>query len=90
WWKKYFQDVAGENVDSYLTYSRQLEMVKREYRILYEEGVQMRKKEQPGVTYLGVEKWLRDNRNRVFGPRKVEIFRRFISGTVLDEGYYFR
>ncbi|MCB1317674.1 MAG: hypothetical protein KDK27_17035, partial [Leptospiraceae bacterium] len=70
WWKKYFQDVAGENVDSYLTYSRQLEMVKREYRILYEEGVQMRKKEQPGVTYLGVEKWLRDNRNRVFGPRK--------------------
>ncbi len=86
WWNARLKekDVTGEDVDSYLTYSRQLEMVKREYRILYEEGVSLRKREQPGVTYLGVEKWLKENKLRVFGLRKMEIFRRFVQGTVIE------
>ena len=84
WWNHRFGHLEGEDVDSYLTYSRQVEMIKREYRVLYEEGVALRKREQPGVTYLGVEKWLKDNKRRVFGPRKMEIFRRYISGTVVE------
>ncbi|MCR9141077.1 MAG: hypothetical protein NXI24_02405 [bacterium] len=84
WWNNRFAHLSGEDVDSYLTYSRQVEMVKREYRILYEEGVTLRKREQPGVSYLGVEKWLKENKRRVFGPRKMEIFRRYVSGTVIE------
>lgn len=84
WWNERFDRLSGEEVDSYLTYSRQLEIVRREYRILYEEGVALRKREQPGANYLGVEKWLKENRNRVFGLRKVEIFKRFIPGTILE------
>ncbi len=84
WWNNRFAHLSGEDVDSYLTYSRQVEMVKREYRILYEEGVTLRKREQPGVSYLGVEKWLKENKRRVFGPRKMEIFRRYIAGTVIE------
>jgi hypothetical protein len=84
WWNHRFAHLSGEDVDSYLTYSRQVEMVKREYRILYEEGVSLRKREHPGVSYLGVERWLKENKRRVFGPRKMEIFRRYISGTVIE------
>ena len=84
WWNKGSDDLDREDVDSYLTYSRQLEMVKREYRILYEEGTSLRKREQPGVGYLGVETWLKENKLRVFGLRKMEIFRRFIQGTVIE------
>lgn len=84
WWNERFRELSREDVDSYLTYSRQLEMVKREYRALYEEGVALRKREQPGVSYIGVEKWLKDNKSRVFGVRKVEIFRRFVTGAILE------
>jgi len=84
WWNDRFVTLSGEEVDSYLTYSRQLEIVRREYRILYEEGVALRKREHPGANYLGVEKWLKENRNRVFGLRKVEIFKRFMPGTILE------
>ncbi|MBX7059893.1 MAG: hypothetical protein K1X75_17660 [Leptospirales bacterium] len=84
WWNDRFRKLSGEEVDSYLSYSRQLEMVRREYRALHEEGVALRKKEQPGSSYLGVEKWLRENRTRVFGLRKLEIFRRFVTASVLE------
>lgn len=84
WWLDRFNKLPGEEVDSYLTYSRQLEMVKREYRILYDEGVLLVRREKPGINYLRAEKWVKDNRDLVFGLRKVEIFKRFIQGTVLE------
>lgn len=84
WWSGRFSDLDMEQVDSYLTFSRALEMVKKDYRVLYEEGSQLRKREIPGATYTGMDQWILDNRNRVFGYRKIEIFRRFIRGSILN------
>ena len=84
WWNQHFADLSGEDVDSYLTYSRQIEMVRREYRILYEDGVQARKRAAPDSTYLMIESWLHEHRADVFGSRKVEIFRRFIQNELLE------
>lgn len=86
WWNATFSALQGEDVDSYLAYSRALEMVRKSYRALYEEGVRLRKKEQPGAAYFGLEKWMRENRVRIFGIRKIEIFRRFITGSLLEQG----
>lgn len=83
WWNTRFRDLNPEDVDSYLTYSRAIEMIKKHYRALYEEGAALRREEQPGASYVGFEKWIRQNRVRVFGARKIEIFRRFLTGTVL-------
>ncbi len=84
WWKTYFSEMDGSEIDSYVIYSRLLEMIKKDYRILYEEGIQMKKSERSKFSILGIEQWLRDHRNRVFGHRKTEIFRRFLKGTVFD------
>lgn len=84
WWNDRFRELSREDVDSYLAYSRQMEMVKREFRTLLEEGAALRKKEQPSASYLGVERWIRENRARVFGLRKLEVIRRFVKNAVLD------
>ncbi len=84
WWNDKMESLTGEEVDSYLTYSRALEMVKKDYRALYDEGGVMRKKEQPGANYFGLEKWMKQNRTRVFGLRKVEVFKRFLNNTILS------
>ena len=84
WWNERFATLNPEDADSYLTYSRAIEMVKKEYRALYEEGNQLRREEQPGASYVGFERWIKQNRVRVFGARKIEIFRRFLAGTVLS------
>ncbi len=84
WWTDKFSLIGGEEVDSYITYSRALDMVKKDYRILYDEGVQLRKREHPGASYAGLDEWLRKNRNRIFGLRKVEIFKRFINDNVFE------
>tara|TARA_B100001939_G_scaffold241799_1_gene209207 strand:+ start:41285 stop:42874 length:1590 start_codon:yes stop_codon:yes gene_type:complete len=84
WWTERFRDINGEQVDSYLTYSRTLEMIRKEFRALYARGVEMRKKEQPGGGYLQQDEWIRKNRNRIFGLRKYEVFRRFLSGTMFE------
>lgn len=84
WWQNEFKTLSGEDVDSYLTYSRIIEMIKKDYRALYEEGNQLYKKEHPGVSYTGREKWLRENRFRIFGLRKTEVYKRFIPGTILN------
>ena len=85
WWNGNFSGLDGEEVDSYLYFSRILEMVKKDFRILFEEGSRMRKKEQPGAGYSGLDRWIRENRVKVFGVRKVEVFRRFIPGSQIDE-----
>lgn len=79
WWTDRFKDLQGEEVDSYLTYSRQLEMVKREYRILHEEGLVQVRKKRPNLNYMGMENWITKNQDRVFGYRKIEIFKRFVN-----------
>ena len=83
WWNQRFATLNAEDADSYLTYARAIEMVKKEYRALYEEGNRLRREEQPGASYVGFERWIKQNRARVFGQRKIEVFRRFLAGTVL-------
>ena len=84
WWTERFRAINGEQVDSYLTYSRTLEMIRKEFRALYARGVEMRRSEQPGGGYLQQDSWIRQNRNRIFGIRKYEVFRRFLSGTMFE------
>ncbi|MCB1139672.1 MAG: hypothetical protein KDK23_12985 [Leptospiraceae bacterium] len=84
WWTERFKDIDGEQVDSYLTYSRSLEMVRKEFRALYARGVELRKQEQPGGSYLQQDTWIRKNRLRIFGLRKYEVFRRFLGGTMFE------
>lgn len=84
WWTERFRQVNGEQVDSYLTYSRTLEMIRKEFRALYGRGTEMRRMEQPGGSYLQQDQWIRQNRNRIFGLRKYEVFRRFLSGTMFE------
>lgn len=84
WWNEKIGHLDVDEIDSYMTYSRAIEMVKKEYRMLYEEGTHLRQEEQPGASYLDLEKWMRQNRYRVFGYRKMEIFRRFLRNTILD------
>lgn len=78
WWNGQFKELDRELVDSYLIFSRIIEMVKKDYRILYDEGSRQRKRDQPGAGYSGLDRWIRENRVRVFGVRKLEVFRRFI------------
>lgn len=85
WFKERFNKLAGDDVDSYITFSSIVEMVKKDYRILEQNGEEIRKKENLSVSYSGLSKWLRDNRNRIFGMRKVKIFKRFLRGTVFSE-----
>lgn len=84
WWQKKMEAASGEQIDSYLSYSRGLEMVKKDYRILYEEGAARYKREKPGAAYFGQEKWIREHKYEIFGLRKVVIFKRFIPGTILE------
>lgn len=78
WWESTFTPLHREDVDSYLTYSRTIEMVKRDYRVLNDEGAKQAKKALPTASYAQREKWLRENQARIFGIRKLEIFRRFL------------
>lgn len=84
WWTERFRNISAELVDSYLTYSRSLDMVKKEFRSLYEKGIMLRKREQPQASYLDLNKWMHDNRIRVFGLRKYELFKRFLEGTMAE------
>ncbi len=85
WYNDRFHNLSGEEVDSYITYTGFVEMVKKDYRMLEEKGIQKRKIEEPESGYSGASKWLRDHKYRVFGHRKVEIFKRFLRGTVFSE-----
>ncbi len=84
WWQKKMSAASGEQIDSYLSFSRGLEMVKKDFRVLYEEGAQRYKVERPGAAYFGQEKWIREHKYEIFGLRKVVIFKRFIPGTLLE------
>ncbi|MBE7436850.1 MAG: hypothetical protein HS115_00230 [Spirochaetales bacterium] len=84
WWEIRMQTVSGEDVDSYLSYSRALEMVKKEYRALVEVGSRKYREENAMASYTGLEKWLRDNRYRVFGLEKTVVFIRFIPESFLS------
>lgn len=84
WWEFRMQGVSGEDVDSYLSYSRALEMVKKEYRALVDLGSRKYREENAMASYTGLEKWLRDNRYRVFGLEKTVIFIRFIPESFLS------
>ncbi|MCE9599689.1 MAG: hypothetical protein K8S54_17150 [Spirochaetia bacterium] len=84
WWGARFSTLGSEDIDSYISYSRGLEIIKKDYRIAYNLGVAMRKKEQPHGTYSGLGRWMKENRARIFGIRKMEIFRRFIPGIFLN------
>ncbi len=84
WWETRFAPLHREDVDSYLTYSRTIEMVKRDYRVLNEEGAKQAKKALPMAPYAQREKWLRENQARVFGIRKLEIFRRFLGAATFS------
>jgi hypothetical protein len=84
WWRARFLPLGSEEIDSYINYSRCLDHVKKDYRILYNAGVEVRKKEQPMGLYSGLQRWMRENRARVFGIRRMEVFRRFIPGVFLN------
>jgi len=83
WWSAKFAELGSEDIDSYINYSRCMEIIKKDYRMAYNQGVLMRRKEQPQGTYSGLGRWMKENRARVFGIRKMEIFRRFIPGIFL-------
>lgn len=77
WWIERFENLDLEEVDSYLTYSRNLELMRTEYISLYELGREIRRKEEPGGSYRTFDGWLRKNRHRIFGLRRYEVFQRF-------------
>lgn len=77
WWMERFENLDLEEVDSYLTYSRNLELMRTEYINLYELGREIRRKEEPGGSYRTFDTWLRKNRHRIFGLRRYEVFQRF-------------
>ncbi len=84
WWRARFEGLGAEEIDSYINYSRCLDHVKKDYRLLYNQGVELRKKEQPMGLYSGLQRWMKENRARVFGIRRMEVFRRFIPGIFLN------
>jgi hypothetical protein len=84
WWTERFRTVDREIVDSYLTYSRCMEMIRKEFRACYNAGVDMRKAEQPTGSYLQQDGWIKQNRQRIFGIRKYEVFRRFLADTMFE------
>lgn len=84
WWIAKFASISLDEVDSYILFSRCMDIVRRDYRVIYNQGMQMRKKEQPHGTYAGLARWMKENRVRVFGIRRMEIFRRFIPGIFLN------
>lgn len=84
WWSAKFAGISLDEVDSYILFSRCMDIVRRDYRVIYNQGVQLRRKEQPQGTYAGLARWMKENRVRVFGIRRMEIFRRFIPGIFLN------
>jgi hypothetical protein len=77
WWNRVFEKLTVEDVDSFIAYSRCVEMVNKDYRSLYDESLVIRKKET-GQGLIGFEKWLHENQKKIFGLRKIEIFKRFL------------
>jgi hypothetical protein len=77
WWIERFEDLDIEVVDSYLSYSRNLEILRSEFLIAFEKARELRRQEEPGASYLTFDDWLRRNRYRIFGMRRYEVFRRF-------------
>jgi hypothetical protein len=67
WWVAKFAAISLDEVDSYILFSRCMDIVRRDYRVIYNQGVQLRKKEQPHGTYAGLARWMKENRVRVFG-----------------------
>lgn len=84
WWVAKFSAISLDEVDSYILFSRCMDIVRRDYRVIYNQGVVLRKKEQPQGTYAGLARWMKENRVRIFGIRRMEIFRRFIPGIFLN------
>lgn len=84
WWNEMFQEISGEAIDSFVVYSRAVEMVKKDYRASYEEALALRKKET-GKGYAGFEEWLLENQKRIFGIRKIEVYKRFVGDVWFDK-----
>ncbi|KAB2933190.1 MAG: hypothetical protein F9K24_07535 [Leptonema illini] len=77
WWIERFEDLDIEAVDSYLSYSRNLETLRSEFLLVFERARDIRRQEEPGASYRTFDDWLRKHRHRIFGVRRYEIFRRF-------------
>jgi len=83
WWNKIFEDFDGEEIDSFLSYTKCLEMVNKEYRALYNKSLDQ-KEIETGQRHVGSEKWLREHQRKYFGIRKIEIFKRFLKDRWFD------
>ncbi|MDH5656771.1 MAG: hypothetical protein OEZ34_12740 [Spirochaetia bacterium] len=83
WWNDTFKDLSGEDVDSYVLYSRALEMIKKDFRAVYEEGINIRMRET-GKGHVGLDLWLKENQKRIYGIRKLFVFKRFIGNIGFD------
>ena len=77
WWIERFESLDIEQVDSYLMYSRNKEMLRSEYLTVFEKAREIRRQEEPNESYRTFDAWLRKNRYRIFGIRRYEVFRRF-------------
>ncbi len=77
WWVERFEGLDIEEVDSYLSYSRNLETLRSEFLLVFEKAREIRKQEEPGASYQTFDDWLRRHRHRIFGVRRYAIFRRF-------------
>ena len=84
WWNDTFKDITGEEADSYILYSRSIEMVKKDYRAHYEEAINIRRRET-GKGHVGLEAWMKENQRRIFGIRKYHIFKRFLGDMLFEQ-----
>ena len=84
YWNKKMKSLTNEDVDSYITYSRAVDMIKKNYRNFLDRGMEMKKIELPHATYSQSIAWIQRNQNRILGARKIEIFKRFLAETILS------
>jgi hypothetical protein len=84
WWNDTFNKMTGEEADSYILYSRAIEMVKKDYRAHYEDAINLRRRET-GKGHVGLDAWMKENQKRIFGIRKVHIFKRFLGNIWIEQ-----
>lgn len=82
-WEKKFQDLNPISVDSYIDYSKSIQVIRTTYQELYNHAAATRK----GALYADndFENYLQENCGKFFGFRRAQIFRRFVPGSVFSD-----
>lgn len=80
YWTDKFFEIKSTQIDSYITYSKCISMIKDSYKLLFDQAAATRKR---GVgDNMTLEQYLIENTGKFFGYRRAQVYRRFLNDCV--------